>query len=81
MAKTEEIFRDAEALPADVRVELTERLIASLAEDISPEITNAQLAEVRRRISQVESGEAALIPGDEALARVRNLLAERLPSG
>ncbi len=39
---------------------------ASLAEDISPEITNTQLAEVRRRISQVESGEAALIPGDEA---------------
>lgn len=46
-----------------------------MAEDISPEITSAQLAEVRRRISQVESGETALIPGDEALARVRSLLA------
>ncbi|HAF24738.1 MAG TPA: acyl-protein synthetase [Blastocatellia bacterium] len=80
MATTEEIFNDAVALPIDVRTELTERLIASLAEDISPEITNAQLAEVRRRIAQVESGEAALIPGDEALARVRNLLAEHLPS-
>jgi putative addiction module component (TIGR02574 family) len=67
-------------LPPDIRAELTERLIASLAEGISPEIANAQLAEVRRRISQVESGEAALIPGDEALARVRNLLAEHLPS-
>lgn len=80
MATTEEIFQDAVALPPDVRAELTERLIASLAADISPEIVNAQLAEVRRRISQVESGEAALIPGDEALARVRNLLAEHLPS-
>jgi len=79
MATTEEIFRDAVALPTDVRAELTERLIASLAEDISPEITRAQLAEVRRRICQVESGEVALIPGDEALARVRNLLAEHLP--
>jgi len=66
------------ALPPDVRAKLTERLIASLTEDISPETTNAQHAEVRRRISQVESGEAALIPGDEALARVRNL--EHLPS-
>jgi Putative addiction module component len=55
-------------------------VIFILAEDISPEITSAQLAEVRRRIAQVESGEAALIPGDEALARVRNLLAEHLPS-
>lgn len=80
MATTEEIFDDAVALPPDVRAELTERLIASLAEDISPEITSAQLAEVRRRIAQVESGEAVLIPGDEALARVRNLLAEHLPS-
>jgi len=34
-------------LPPEVRVELTERLIVSLAEDISPESTNAQLAEVR----------------------------------
>jgi len=76
MATTEEIFQDAVALPHDVRAELTERLIASLAEDVSPEIIEAQLVEVRRRNAQVESGEAALIQGDEVLARVRNLLAE-----
>ena len=44
MATSEEIFRDAMALPADARVELTERLVESLAQDISPEITTAQLA-------------------------------------
>ena len=75
MTTSEEIFHDAVALPADVRAELAERLIASLADDASPEVTEAQLAEVRRRIAQVESGEVALIPGDEALARVRTLLA------
>ena len=80
MATSEEIFRDAVALPTDIRAELAERLIASLADDVCPEITEAQLAEVRRRIAQVESGEAVLIPGDEALARVRSLLAEHLPS-
>lgn len=80
MATPEEIFHDAVALAPDVRAELTERLIASLAEDVSPEVTSAQLAEVRRRIAQVESGEVELIPGDEVLARVRNLLAEHLPS-
>ena len=77
MATSEEIFRDAVALPPDVRVELTERLIASLAEDITPEISSAQLTEVRRRIAQVESGEVSLIPGDEVLTRVRRLLAEQ----
>ncbi len=80
MATSEEIFRDAMALPPDARVELTERLVESLAQDVSPEITSAQLAEVRRRIAQVELGEFELIPGDEALARVRNLLAQHLPS-
>lgn len=79
MATSEEIFRDAIALPPDARAELTERLIASLAEDVLPEITSAQLTEVRRRIAEVESGAATLIPGDEALARVRNLLAKHLP--
>ena len=80
MATSEEIFHDAVALPTDVRAELAERLIASLADDASPEITEAQLAEVRRRIAQVESGEVALIPGDEALARVRRLLADHMSS-
>ena len=80
MATSEEIFHDAVALPTDVRAELAERLIASLADDASPEITEAQLAEVRRRIAQVESGQVALIPGDETLARVRRLLADHIQS-
>lgn len=78
MATTEEILRHAVALPPDVRAELAERLIESLAQDVSPDITSAQLAEVRRRIAQVEAGEVELIPGDEALAQVRNLLVEHL---
>jgi len=77
---SEEIFRNAMALPPDARAELTERLVESLAQDISPEISSAQLAEVRRRIAQVESGEVELVPGDEVLARVRNLLRQLVPS-
>lgn len=80
MATSEEIFREAVALPPDVRSELAERLIASLADDVSPAITEAQLAEVRRRIAQIESGEVTLIPGDEVLARARRLLAGHTPS-
>jgi putative addiction module component (TIGR02574 family) len=73
-AAFEEIFREALALPVDARVELAERLIASLAGDKSPELSQAQLREVRRRIASVESGEVELIPGDKVLARVRKLL-------
>jgi putative addiction module component (TIGR02574 family) len=76
MATSEEIFRDAVALPPDVRAELTERLIASLANDVAADITDEQLREVRRRIAQVESGEAKLIPGDDVLSRVGRLLSD-----
>ena len=74
MATSEEIFREAMTLSPEVRAELAERLIGSLAEDVSPEIASAQLAEVQRRIAEVESGEVELIPGDEVLARARNLV-------
>lgn len=74
MTTAEKIYQDALALPAETRVELTERLVASLADDVPAEIQCAHIDEVRRRIAQVESGEVELIPGDEALVRVRNLL-------
>jgi putative addiction module component (TIGR02574 family) len=76
MATSEEIFREAMTLSPEVRAELAERLIGSLAEDVSPEITEAQLAEVKRRVAEVESGEVELIPADEVFARARSLLAE-----
>jgi putative addiction module component (TIGR02574 family) len=76
----EEIFREAITLSPEVRPELAERLIGSLAEDVSPEITTAHLAEVKRRIAEVDSGEAELIPGDEVLARARRLLADTTPT-
>ena len=80
MATSEEIFREAMTLSPEVRAELAERLIGSLAKDVSPEITSAHFAEVKRRIAEVKSGEAKLIPGDEVLARTRRLLAERTPT-
>ena len=70
-----QILEDAEQLSPPERAEIADRLIESLARDIPPEIARVQIAEVRRRIAQVEAGEVALIPGDEALAHVRRLVA------
>jgi putative addiction module component (TIGR02574 family) len=78
MATSEDIIRVAMTLSLEVRAELSERLLGSLAEDVSPEITNVQLVEVRRRIAEVESDDAELIPGDEVSAQVRQLLDARL---
>jgi putative addiction module component (TIGR02574 family) len=76
MTTAEQLYRDALALPAETRVELTERLVASLAEDVPAEVRREQIDEIRKRIARTESGEVTLIPGDEALGRVRKLLAK-----
>jgi putative addiction module component (TIGR02574 family) len=70
-----QILKEAEQLSAPERAELADRLLESLAHDIPPAIAAAQIAEVRRRIVEVESGKVALIPGEEALAQVRRLVA------
>jgi putative addiction module component (TIGR02574 family) len=69
------ILEEAEQLSASERAELADRILESLAHDIPPDIAAAQTAEVRRRIAEVESGEVTLIPGDEALAHVRRIVA------
>jgi hypothetical protein len=73
MTGADKLYEDAMALPGKTRVELTERLVASLADDVPAEIQRAHIDEVRKRIAQVESGEVELIPDDEALAHVRKL--------
>jgi putative addiction module component (TIGR02574 family) len=77
MSSPEELFKEALALPIEIRTELTERLIASLVEDISSETSKAQLKEVERRMKEVESGQTNPVPGAEVLARVRKLLTNR----
>jgi len=74
MSSPEELFREALSLPIEIRTELTERLIVSLAEDMSPEISEAQLKEVRMRIQELDSGQTKLVPEEDVLARVRKLL-------
>jgi putative addiction module component (TIGR02574 family) len=80
MATSEEIFREAMMLSPEVRAELAEKLIGSLAESVSPEISASQFAEVQQRIAKVETGEVELIPGDEVLARARRLIAKTTPT-
>ena len=45
------------------------RLIASL--DVDPEIQSEREAEAERRDAEITSGEAKLILGEEAIARLR----------
>ena len=75
------LLEEAEQLSVDERTELAERLVESLTRDIPHEIAQTQMREVHRRIAQVEAGEVTLIPGEEALARVRQLVASYQSAG
>ena len=74
-ATADQLFLEALSLPPEARADLTDRLVASSAEAIAPEIERAHLDEVRQRIARVEASEVALIPGEQVLAEGRALLA------
>jgi putative addiction module component (TIGR02574 family) len=70
-----QILAEVEQLSPGERADLTDRLVETLAHDTAPEIERSQIEEVRRRIVEVESGEVALISGEQALEQVRRLVA------
>jgi putative addiction module component (TIGR02574 family) len=59
----------------DSRLELAERLVASVPEDAK--IEAAQIEEVTRRMEDVRSGKMKLIPGEDALRQVREAVLGR----
>ena len=65
------ILEAALSLPADDRAEIAERLMFSLDDQHQAEIETAWDAELQRRANEVDRGEIALIPGDEAIRRLR----------
>lgn len=69
MTQLEILEAEALKLSAEERARLADRLLASLFED--PEIEEAWAAEVDRRIAEIESGRAQLIPAADAIARAR----------
>ena len=70
----EELSRRARQLAPEDRARLAEELLASLAVEPDAEVDAAWDAELRRRIAEVESGTARLVPAAEVFERVRRSL-------
>ncbi|HVG46430.1 MAG TPA: addiction module protein [Longimicrobium sp.] len=62
------------SLPREDRVRILEALVASLRTD--PEVERAWDEETRRRIRDIRSGVAELIPGEQVLKEVEDSLDE-----
>lgn len=71
----EQIADEALALPSEARALLADRLVESLDPTEDGYVRQLWAAEVRRRRDEVRSGRVQTIPGDEALARVRQAVA------
>lgn len=71
----EQLEAEALELPLRERAQLAERLIASLDEDATEDAADVERAweeEIRRRMAEVESGTAELIPAEQVFAELRN---------
>ena len=70
-AMTDRVIEEALSLPADIRLNLVERLITSLNLPINEDVDRLWAEEAERRISQIGTGEAKLVPGQEVFSRIR----------
>jgi putative addiction module component (TIGR02574 family) len=69
----DELSQKALELPAEERVLLAERLLATVHE-VDPEVEAAWDVEIQRRLAEIDRGTAKLIPAEEVFAKVRSLL-------
>jgi putative addiction module component (TIGR02574 family) len=67
----EQLVEESRQLPQDVRAELVERILLAAHGGIEPNVEEAWKQETRRRIAEIQSGQARGVPLDEALADAR----------
>jgi len=68
---SDKIMDEVLSLPADLRIILIEKLLASLNLPTQSEIDRAWAEEAERRVDQIDQGEVELIPGENVFAKLR----------
>ncbi len=74
MRSIEQLTQEILSLPSVSRALLAEKLVESLEFDTDPSIQAAWVAEAKRRRDDIRNATVTPIPGEEALAQVRQLL-------
>lgn len=75
--KISDIVTEARQLPYGERAELIEHLIIANAQDIDPKIAKAWTDTAMRCLAEIESGKEKFIPGEEVMARARQILGRK----
>ncbi len=76
MRSIEQLTQEVLSLPRESRELLAEKLVESLEFEIDPAIQAAWNTEAKKRLEEIRSGTVQGIPGEEALARVRQILGQ-----
>ncbi len=74
MRSLEQLTEEILSLPSASRALLAEKLVESLEFDTDPIIQTAWNTEAKKRRDEVRNASVQTIPGEEALARIRQLL-------
>ena len=70
-AMPDRVIEEALSLPADIRLNLLEKLITSLNLPTDEDIDRLWAEEAERRISQIEANKVRLVPGEEVFSKIR----------
>ena len=65
------VVEEALSLPADVRMDLVEKLLRSLNLPVDEDIDRLWTEEAERRVAQIAEGKAELVPGEEVFAKIQ----------
>ncbi len=75
MLKADELLDEAMSLPIELRAQLIEKLLSSL-NPLQKEIDKLWAVEAERRVAEIESGKAKVIPGEQVFNKIRKRLAQ-----
>jgi hypothetical protein len=74
MLTLDQLISEATALPEAAKTILIDKIMESMTGQIDRDILMAGVQKAQKRIAEIESGVVQTIPGDIALAQVRQLL-------
>ena len=67
----DKVVEEALELPAEARIGLVDRILASLNLPIRSDIDRLWAEEAERRVAEIERGEVDLVPGEDVFDRIR----------
>lgn len=68
---TDKVIEEALELPAEARIDLVDRILASLNLPTRPEIDRLWAEEAERRVAEIDRGDVELIPGEQVFDGIR----------